>query len=86
MIKIEKVLANGRLLGRKDDDWYYLFKGFDTESQLYANLIVKKEELDESPSLEEKAKERIVFVLEHKITKEYIQQKEKETNEKRNKV
>ena len=29
MIKIEKILADGRLLGKEDDDWYYLYKGLD---------------------------------------------------------
>ena len=63
MIKIEKILANGKLLGQEDDDWYYLYKGLNTETNMFCEVIAKQNEVDTSPTLDEKIRDRIKFKL-----------------------
>lgn len=63
MIKIEKILANGKLLGREDDDWYYLYKGLNTETNMFCTIIAKQNEVDTSPTFDEKIRDRINFKL-----------------------
>lgn len=63
MIKIEKILANGKLLGLEDDDWYYLYKGLNTETNMFWSLIAKQNEVDMSPAFDEKIRDRIKFKL-----------------------
>lgn len=63
MIKIERILVNGRLLGQEDDDWYYLYKGISTRTKMFCNLVAKQNEVDTSPTLDEKIRDRIKFKL-----------------------
>lgn len=67
MIKIEKILANGKLLGQEDDDWYYLYKGLDTETNMFCEVIAKQNEVDKSPTFDEKIRDRIKFKLKKEV-------------------
>lgn len=63
MIKIEKILANGKLLGREDDDWYYLYKGLNTETNMFCTLIAKQNEVEMSPTFDKEIRKRIRIKL-----------------------
>lgn len=63
MIKIEKILVNGKLLGREDDDWYYLYKGLDTETNMFCEVIAKQNGVDTNPTFDKKIRDRIKFKL-----------------------
>lgn len=67
MIKIEKILVNGKLLGREDDDWYYLYKGLDTETNMFCEFIAKQNEVEMSPTFDKEIRKRIRIRLKKEI-------------------
>lgn len=67
MIKIEKCLMLGGELGLPDDDWYYLYKGLDTKTNIFAQVIARKEDIDKNKNFEKKVKDRVKFVIKNKI-------------------
>ena len=69
MIKIEKCLMLGGELGLPDDDFYYLYKGLNTKTNIYTAVIVRKEDIDKSKKFEKQVKDRVKFVLQKKESK-----------------
>lgn len=63
MIKIEKKLVNGKLLGQEDDDWYYLYRGFNTETNMFCEVIAKQNEVDTSPTFDKEIRKRLRIKL-----------------------
>lgn len=71
MIKIEKVLADNRLLGIcGDEEWYYLYKGLNTETNMYCEVIACKEDIDKNKKFEKQVRDRVKFILQDKEKKD----------------
>ena len=68
MIKIEKVFVLGGEIGIKPMlEEFYLYKGLDTKSKIYAEVVAKKSEVDGSKLFEKQIKDRIKYVIKNKI-------------------
>lgn len=63
MIKIEKILADGRLLGKEDDNWYYLYKGLNTETNMFCEVVAKQNEVEMSPTFDKEIRKTIRIKL-----------------------
>lgn len=67
MIKIEKILVSGKLLGLEEDDWYYLYKGLNTETNMFCELIATQNEVDMIPAFDKEIRKRIRIRLKKEV-------------------
>lgn len=63
MIKIKKTLVNGNLVGQEDDGWYYRYNGFNTETNMFCEVIAKQNEVDTNPTFDKEIRKAIRIKL-----------------------
>ena len=67
MIKIEKILANGKLLGQEDDDWFFLYNGLNTETNMFCEFIAKQNEVNMHPTFDKEIRKRFRIKLKKEV-------------------
>lgn len=67
MIKITKKLVTGEEVGKPNCDFFYLYAGIDTKTNINAACIALPCQVDNDPKFDKAVRERVRLIIKKKI-------------------